>query len=143
MWYLIVLIPDPCCLSYFENHFLVFLSGHFMQVLLYLVQTIYDLIALVPNSVTTIFGFSLIRHEFSLTTVTKLLRQRHGIYAKKCQDMHKVEIIMVSHFFLSLIIDIVLKVIRDSTPIIFIAIYSAITISLCLLAIRFPRRFHM
>ena len=53
-----------------------------------------------------------------------------------------VEIIMVSHFFLSLIVDIVLKVITDNTPIIFIAIYSAITISLCLLAIRFPRRFH-
>ena len=35
--------------------------------------------SLVPNSVTTIYGFSLIRHEFSLTTVTKLLRQRHGI----------------------------------------------------------------
>ena len=48
---------------------------------------------------------------------------------------------MVSHFFLSLI-DIVLKVITDSTPIIFIVIYSAITISLCLLAIRFPSRFH-
>ena len=61
---------------------------------------------------------------------------------KKCQDTHKVEIIMVSHFFLSLIVDIILKVITDSTPIIFIAIYSAITISLCLLAIRFPRRFH-
>ena len=38
-----------------------------------------SIIPLVPNSVTTIFGFSLIRHEFSLTTVTKLLRQRHGI----------------------------------------------------------------
>ena len=36
-------------------------------------------ISQVPNSVTKIFGFSLIRHEFSLTTVTKLLRQRHGI----------------------------------------------------------------
>ena len=35
--------------------------------------------ALVPNSVTTIFGFSLIRHEFSLTSATKLLRQRHGL----------------------------------------------------------------
>ena len=98
--------------------------------------------SLVPNSVTTIFEFSLIRHEFSLTTVPKLLRQRHGISAKICQDTHKVEIIMVGHFFLSLIVDIVLKVITESTPIIFIAIYSAITISLCLLAIRFPRRFH-
>ena len=95
-----------------------------------------------PNSVTTIFGFSLIRHKFSLTTVRKLLRQHHGLKAKICQDMRKVEIIMVSHFFLSLIVDIVLKVITDSTPIIFIAIYSAITISLCLFAIRFPRRFH-
>ena len=56
--------------------------------------------------------------------------------------VHKVEIIMVSHFFSYPIVDIVLKVITDSTPIIFIAIYSAITISLCLLAIRFPRRFH-
>ena len=53
-----------------------------------------------------------------------------------------VEIIMVSHFFLSFIVDIVLKMITGSTPIIFIAIYSASTISLCLLAIRFPRRFH-
>ena len=94
-----------------------------------------------PNSVATIFGFSLIRHEFSLTTVTKLLRQRRRLKAKICQDTHKVEIIMVSHFFLSLIVGIVLKVITDSTPIVFIAIYSAITISLCLLAIRFPRRF--
>ena len=100
------------------------------------------LFSLVPNSVTTIFGFSLIRHDFSLTTVTKLLRQRHGLKAKICQDTHKVEIIMVRHFFLSLIVDIVLKVITDSTPIIFIAIYPAITIPLCLLAIRFSRRFH-
>ena len=53
-----------------------------------------------------------------------------------------VETIMVSHFFLSLIVDIVLKVITDSTTTIFIAIFSAITISLCLLAIGFPRRFH-
>ena len=60
------------------------------------------------------------------------------ISEKKCQ----VELIMVGHFFLPLIVDIVLKVITDSTPIIFIAIYSAITISLCLLAIRFPMRFH-
>ena len=37
------------------------------------------LYTLVPNSVTTIFGFSLICHEFLLTTVTKLLRQRHGL----------------------------------------------------------------
>ena len=62
--------------------------------------------------------------------------------SEKCQDTHKVEIIMVSHFFVSLIVDILLKMITDSTPILFIAIYSAITILLCILAIRFPRRFH-
>ena len=45
----------------------------------YAALTLVDsLFSLVPNSVTTIFGSSLIRHEFSLTTVTKLLRQRHG-----------------------------------------------------------------
>ena len=38
-----------------------------------------DVCSLVPNSVTKIFGFSLIRHEFSLTTVTKLLSQRHEL----------------------------------------------------------------
>ena len=44
-----------------------------------------------PNSVTTIFGFSLIRHEFTLTTVTKLLRQHRGLQAKICQDTHEVK----------------------------------------------------
>ena len=34
-------------------------------------------------------------------------------------------------FVLSLSVDIVIKVIADSTPITFLAIYSAITISLC------------
>ena len=44
----------------------------FVEFVLY---TASDPVSLVPNSVTTILGFSLIGHEFSLTTVTKLLRQ--------------------------------------------------------------------
>ena len=53
--------------------------------------TPFGLYSLVPNSVTTIFGFSLIRRGFTLTTVTKLLRQHRGLQAKICQDTHKVE----------------------------------------------------
>ena len=49
---------------------------------------------------------------------------------EKCQDTHKVKIIMVTYLFLSLIVDVVIKVIADSQPISFLAIYSAISISL-------------
>ena len=42
VWCLMVSIPDPCCLSYFENQFLVFfLSGSSRQSLLYNVTNYY------------------------------------------------------------------------------------------------------
>ena len=82
-------------------------------------------ISLVPNSVTTIFGLSLIHHELSHTTVIERLRKHHGLYRNLCQNTHEVKIIMVTYLFLSIIVDIVVKVIADSKRITFQAIYSA------------------
>ena len=61
----------------------------------------------------SIFGFYPIHLELSRTTVTKRLRKHPRLYRKKCPETHEVKIFMQAHLFLSLIVDIVIKVIAD------------------------------
>ena len=66
--------------------------------------------ALVP---TTIFDVHLSITNFTYS-FDETIKTTSQTLMEKCQDTHEVKIIMIAHLFLSLIVDIVIKVIADS-----------------------------
>ena len=67
-------------------------------------------LALVPTTILDVH-LSITNFTYSYDETIKTTSQT---LMEECQDTHEVKIIMIAHLFLSLIVDIVIKVIADS-----------------------------